>query len=857
VSKSDHSPAAAKSHLDGPVEQLAEAAGFRSASMSRLEDARRVAWDSARRLVEKKFKEPASLEDIREMRAEYRRKLNATESQLSSAVRSRLDGVKRARDLIQESSEKIEELHAQFGEMEQLSRDCRGLFGKYPHIKTLHHARRNLAVTAHLVEYFYTIPSKAAALLELLQAQPDQVKYVCSEATQLEGWRISFMAALKDYGDSSRTRATFQRSRKGADPVKYHRIVERVGPQLSAVLELSDAVREQIRRNIIGHFNAQGQWVGGGCQALALNNPALLVRTLEAHEILKGRAGRIYETTRSRALKSGGGADEADVAVAGLDSAEALQEKLVGGLRDGLRAKITSQFAQMQMAAVDAGDSKVHATLTAATNLIVELENVDEYVAPCFPPSYEIVKLFGEVYEEFIQDLLLPLVGTADRMSDYDVKDILEALKWLQYYITTVAHNDQFARAVEALKEAYLGRIKDQILKWVRNLKGQELEPMQTSDDQWVTTFPDDMFNLINIQIGVAKTLPEAFLGSVLLACLEVLEDIQADSIKWLEANWASVADKENGLEQLCAAVNDNLRLQEKSDEFIDGMAEALSPGERRKLEGKMDEVSGGYVNVSMLATAKISQTIVRTMESILADFYSPEWEDGTFQGSLDVIETYKDFFGDLVIWLPDFFFAKLVRFCLDDVFTALVLSLLREKSSKLSFAAPIIAAQVATQDTKQLLEFFKTFELTEEVNLGEMLQQAGLRDAGAVDAQAQMLRDLIMLLEADSMDRLQMSTAQAAVKRVVMEFQSQGVDVVMHILSLQRRWAGEEQAERLAFIERLAGTVKNRSGRSQRYKLKWGAGDPGSEAGSRESMRESAWNKVKGRSLRELRGAS
>jgi hypothetical protein len=58
----------------------------------------------------------------REMRAEYRRKLVATEGQLSSVVRTRLDGVKRARDLITDSASQIAGLTGQFAEMEDLSR---------------------------------------------------------------------------------------------------------------------------------------------------------------------------------------------------------------------------------------------------------------------------------------------------------------------------------------------------------------------------------------------------------------------------------------------------------------------------------------------------------------------------------------------------------------------------------------------------------------------------------------------------------------------------------------------------------------------------------------------------------------
>ncbi len=38
----------------------------------------------------------------------------------------------------------------------------------------------------------------------------------------------------------------------------------------------------------------------------------------------------------------------------------------------------------------------------------------------------------------------------------------------------------------------------------------------------------------------------------------------------------------------------------------------------------------------------------------------------------------------------------------------------------------------------------------------------------------------------------------KAAVKRVVSEFKSQGVDFIMSVLNLQKRWSGEEKTARL-----------------------------------------------------------
>lgn len=57
-----------------------------------------------------------------------------------------------------------------------------------------------------------------------------------------------------------------------------------------------------------------------------------------------------------------------------------LPARLHHRLKRGLDNRISAQFAKMQMAAVDAGESKVFATLGAATNLLVDLESVDSEV---------------------------------------------------------------------------------------------------------------------------------------------------------------------------------------------------------------------------------------------------------------------------------------------------------------------------------------------------------------------------------------------------------------------------------------------------------------------------------------------
>lgn len=59
---------------------------------------------------------------------------------------------------------------------------------------------------------------------------------------------------------------------------------------------------------------------------------------------------------------------------------------------------------------------------------------------------------------------------------------------------------EEFAEAIVGLNAAYLTRIKAQIVKWVQNLRAQQLEVQLDADGHYVTTLPDDMFNLINMQ---------------------------------------------------------------------------------------------------------------------------------------------------------------------------------------------------------------------------------------------------------------------------------------------------------------------------------------------------------------------
>ncbi len=46
----------------------------------------------------------------------------------------------------------------------------------------------------------------------------------------------------------------------------------------------------------------------------------------------------------------------------------------------------------------------------AATSLLLDLKMINKRVAPCFSTRYDILAFFRGIYEQFLKDLLLPLV---------------------------------------------------------------------------------------------------------------------------------------------------------------------------------------------------------------------------------------------------------------------------------------------------------------------------------------------------------------------------------------------------------------------------------------------------------------
>ena len=112
-----------------------------------------------------------------------------------------------------------------------------------------------------------------------------------------------------------------------------------------------------------------------------------------------------------------------------------------------------------------------------------------------------------------------------------DVSDCVQLIDWIDYFLAQMAMFEMsgrptcivFAQLSEELMNEYLHRIKSQVMEWFGNIKKQQAEVVRSTEGILITSTPEDMFNVIHMQIAVAKDrLAREHLKDVVNANLQV-----------------------------------------------------------------------------------------------------------------------------------------------------------------------------------------------------------------------------------------------------------------------------------------------------------------------------------------------
>ena len=676
--------------------------------------------------------------------------------------RGKGEGERKISDLTLAAANEISQLLQQTNKVREEVKHVHGNEGNledYFHISRLSTAHENIVSTLRRISNFSSVPSRVKTLQNILMRDPLSLKDVYLEAVELQDWREALIDEVRSNTD------TYAQS-----PEVYNQIISTLGGHFEAVFTLSSSLRKHVKENI------------ANCFELAMECPELLVAAVEVLLLIEQRNvdnWKMLSEEEQENLPNVNGEFENEV---------------WSELKNRFDVRIQRQYSDYVFQAADEGKTGMEATLGAATRGLVDMNLLCEEVECCFPKSMRVATVYRERFEEYMKPQVAALYSQNFR--NIELGDLLRLISWLHQYNSQIEAFQvgeplkEFSAAVDELMDDYLTRMEEQVCEWFDNIRKRESNIVEDSEGFLVTREPEDILNIINMQISVAKdSLPLVLCYRTVLGCVNQLMDAQVAKKGKIEEEW-----EEMEIERICTVVNDSNRFQEKCENIL--VENNISGGSEvgtdmvARLEEAIEELCSGYVSLAVVALDHASMSVMEDLqEPILSKIFAQNWENGDDLVSVTV-QTLRDYFGDLKKWLPEYFFGKLVKRCFEKVLHGYLEATMNRTKAFADFKR---SAQIVAHDALALKSLF----------CGDF--ESYLRPING-EEELEILNDIAKLIKMN-----EPSEDEATIKRILLSFgESSGADAVFHYAGLKK---GIDKAEWKFAITHFAKEVEVEKG--------------------------------------------